>query len=190
MLPWHGSDRQGEPLVIRQAVRRDAPRYLEHLRALVAETRFMLQAPEDPLADPEEQRLQLDHIGRLSNSVAMVAVRPGRSPGRDPILGSLTLLGGTLARTRSGALLSMGVVASAWGLGIGGALLDVGMAWARQNPTLVRVGLQVYADNAPARGLYRSRGFVEEGVLRRDVRELDGAEEDLVGMSAWVGRPR
>ena len=43
--------------------------------------------------------------------------------------------------------------------------------------------LEACASNHAALALYRKVGFVEEGV-KRGVRELDGATDDLVGM-AW-----
>ncbi|MGM0574207.1 MAG: GNAT family N-acetyltransferase [Myxococcota bacterium] len=180
-------DREGDPLVVREAVRRDAPRFLEHMATIVRETTYMLQCAGDPLPDLDEQRALIDHFGRLRNSLCLVAVRPGRGPGRERIVGTLTLLGGQTSRTRQVAHLGMGVRREAWQRGIGSEMLDVALTWARANPILARVSLQVYSRNEPARALYRSRAFEVEGVLARDVR-LDDGWEDLVGMSLDVRR--
>ena len=187
-VPFMGRDARGGRYVVREAGRRDATRHIELTRDLVAETPFMLKGPRDVLPEAGEHRVYLEHLARLPNCLCLLAVRPGLAPGLGIAVGTLTLLGGQSYRTRHTAQLSMGVRASAWGVGIGGALLDAGLTWARARPILARVGLQVYASNAAARQLYVSRGFTEEGWLAREV-DMEGVWEDLVGMSVDVRAP-
>ncbi len=180
-LPWSGIDRTGEPLTLRKARRRDAPRYLDHLRRLVRETPFMLKSPEDPLPSLLEGIDILEEFDRRTNCLCVLATRPGR-PGRQAVLGSVTLIGGCGRRTRHSAELAMGVVRDLWGVGIGGLLLDAALTWARASAILTRVSLQVFSSNHAALRLYRSRGFVAEGLLRRFAK-WEGRYDDLVGMS-------
>jgi len=188
-VPWRGPDRAGRPLELREAVRRDAARYLEHLALIVAETPYMLQSADDPLPDISDQKEILDEYDRRPNCVCIVAARPGPAPGKQPIIGSVTLIGGRARRIAHAADLSMGVNRAAWGRGIGGLLLDAALTWARASPMLARVSLSVYSENRVATALYRSRGFVEEGVLRRYAK-WDGRYDDLIGMGVWVGGDR
>ncbi len=78
--------------------------------------------------------------------------------------------------------LGMGVVATDRGRGLGRALVTAALA-AAPEAGFRRVELEAYASNHAALSLYRKTGFVEEGV-KRGVRELDGATDDLVCM-AW-----
>ncbi|ANN69458.1 hypothetical protein BAU08_06670 [Bordetella bronchialis] len=78
-------------------------------------------------------------------------------------------------------VLGMGVHASWRGRGVGKALLSAALDAAAAQE-LSRIELEVYAGNAPARALYRSCGFVEEG-LKRKARYLDGLHEDVVIMA-------
>ncbi|MCB9730678.1 MAG: GNAT family N-acetyltransferase [Deltaproteobacteria bacterium] len=188
LLPWTGHDARGERLEIREAHRRDAARLLEHMAAIVAETEFMLQAAEDPLPEVDEQRVLLDHFARLKGCLQLVAVRPSGGVGRDPVVGSLSLINGQTSRTRHIAHLGMGVRESCWRRGVGSKLLDLALTWARAQPILERVTLQVYRRNAAAHALYRSRGFVDEGELIDEARVGDTLE-DLLGMSVDVGQP-
>lgn len=185
VLPWSGADRSGEKLEVREAHRRDAPRLLEHMAAIVGETEFMLQSPADPLPEVDEERVLLEHFARLKGCLQMVAVRPAGGPGRDPVVGSLSLFNGQTTRTRHIAHLGMGVRAVGWRRGIGGRMLDLALTWARRQPILERVTLQVYRSNTGAHALYVSRGFVDEGELKREVRLADGYES-LLGMSVDV----
>ena len=58
------------------------------------------------------------------------------------------------------------VAASARRRGIGSALIEEAMNWAR-DLGIVRLELTVFPHNAPAIALYRKLGFQEEGILRR-----------------------
>jgi len=185
---WQGEDRSGDPLVVRVATRRDAAHFIAHTHQLVTETEFMLKGAEDVLPGVPEQRLILEYFGQAMNCLCVVATRPARHMGREPILGSLTLTPGRTSRTQHCVQLGMGVIREAWGLGVGGHLLDHTLTWTRSNPILSRVSLQVYEDNEPARRLYVSRGFVAEGVMQDEVR-LAGGWTALVGMAYDASGP-
>lgn len=185
-LPWRGVDRLAAPLELREAGRRDGARYLEHLALIVAETQFMLQSAADPLPDITEQKDILEDYARRPNCVCIVAARPGPPAGKQGIIGSVTLVGGRSRRTAHAADLSMGVNRAAWGRGIGATLLDAALTWARTSPMLMRVSLSVYSENRVAAALYRSRGFLDEGVLVHYAK-CDGRYDDLIGMGIAVG---
>lgn len=185
-LPWHTEDRVGDGLVVREATAQDASHYVDHLGALVEETHFMLQSPDDPLPDVQDQRALLEQFHRIPNCLCVVALRPGRGLRRPDLAGSLTLLGGQTSRTRHVAQLGMGVRKQDWGRGVGGALMDAAVTWARANPVLRRVSLLVYDSNVTARRLYERKSFVSEGRLVREVKLGKGRYEDLLPMALDV----
>jgi ribosomal protein S18 acetylase RimI-like enzyme len=65
--------------------------------------------------------------------------------------------------------------------GIGSALLDAAIEWAR-GAGAHKVALQVWPDNEAAVALYRKFGFVEEGRLLRHYRRRNGELWDAVVM--------
>lgn len=67
------------------------------------------------------------------------------------------------------------------GQGVGSALLEAGIEWAREKG-MHKVALQMWPHNQPARTLYEKYGFVEEGVLRRHYPRKDGSLWDAVVM--------
>jgi RimJ/RimL family protein N-acetyltransferase len=83
-------------------------------------------------------------------------------------------------------VLAIGVHPSTWGMGLGRALLERLLEWARAHRDadggrVLRVELYTRADNARAIALYRSLGFTTEGVRRGFVRRDDGTfVDDLV----------
>ena len=80
-----------------------------------------------------------------------------------------------------GGSVGMGVLQEWRHQGLGRALLGACIRKAFGNG-LTRIELEVYADNAAAIGLYRSLGFVEEGLKRR-ARFLDGRYQDVMIMA-------
>ncbi len=185
-LPWRGSDRSGEGLEIRRAVRRDAARLLDHLGQTVAETPWMLLSEDDALPSIGEQQDLLAAIDRHATCLSLVAVRPGPRPGKAPVIGHLSLIAGTTSSTQHDVTLGMGVVRRTWGVGVGSLLLDTALTWARANPRVVRVTLQVFSDNPRARYLYDVRGFEVEGVLEGAVKLAADRYADLVAMGLDV----
>ena len=85
------------------------------------------------------------------------------------------------ARGHGVAELGMSVDEGRRGLGIGTALLEGCMAWARAEG-IHKLALEVFPHNEPAIGLYRKLGFVEEGLLRAHYRRRDGELWDAVVM--------
>ena len=79
------------------------------------------------------------------------------------------------------ASLAMSVAAGWRGRGVGSALLDAALGWAR-DAGAHKVALQVWPHNAPALRLYEKFGFVQEGLLRRHYRRRNGELWDVVVM--------
>ncbi|HEX2543943.1 MAG TPA: GNAT family N-acetyltransferase [Ramlibacter sp.] len=81
------------------------------------------------------------------------------------------------------------VIAPAWqGRGIGRQLLQRLLAWADDWANVLRVELNVHADNDRAIALYRSMGFVEEGRHRGYVLKA-GQYVDALTMARWHPKP-
>ena len=71
---------------------------------------------------------------------------------------------------------------SARGLGVGHSLLDLGLELGR-SLGLSKLTVDVMATNAGALELFERHGFHREAVLTRQVRDGDGALQDLVVMA-------
>jgi len=71
--------------------------------------------------------------------------------------------------------------------GVGRALMNELLCWARANPHVEKVELQVRSSNDRAIALYRSLGFVEEGRKTRRLKIGPNDYLDDVYMALWVG---
>jgi len=141
------------------------------LEAVTGEHRWLFSIEAPALA--EVTAYLVDHL--RTESPYFVAVEDGLVVGLCEIERSL----------RPGALyagsLGMAVLDGYRGRGIGARLLSACLAeaWA---VGMLRVELDVFADNARARRLYSRAGFVEEGV-RRAIRVVDGTAQDSLVMA-------
>ena len=78
-------------------------------------------------------------------------------------------------------------VRSGWrGRGVGTALVTALLDWAREQPTVEKVALSVFATNESGLALYRRLGFVEEGRRVSEIRFGPGRYADDVLMYRWV----
>jgi RimJ/RimL family protein N-acetyltransferase len=143
---------------IRQAAPADAPRLIAFLDALAAETDIdiPLEPGEFVLTIPEEEAIMQEYADS-DNSIFLVAETG------DEIIATSNCRGGKRKALRHVAHFGISV-ARAWrGKGVGNAMMQEVVRWARENPIIHRVELEVYARNLPAIHLYEKYGFQVEG---------------------------
>lgn len=98
------------------------------------------------------------------------------------IVGHVDLSGGRLITELHRAELGMGIERPHRGIGLGAALLDAALTWARETGTLHWVELGVFSANPRARRLYERFGFEQIGTVPDRFR-VDGVIIDDVRMA-------
>ena len=122
-----------------------------------------------------DERRYLRTIQRYPDAAVFVA------EDGDRIVGRLSLSRDPHPASRHVADLGLMVAASHRRRGIGRALLQQAVDWARDN-AVAKLELHVFPDNGPAIALYDSFGFVREGYRRNHYRR-DGEYVDAVLMA-------
>ena len=139
---------------------------------LVALARAVTSEPEDWLLTSSEwrstaaERRYLRAVRRSPHAAVFVAEAPAG------LVGRLSVARDVHPASRHVADLGLMVAASHRRQGIGRALLERTVDWARAN-SVGKLELHVFAHNAPAIALYESFGFVQEGYRRRHYRRDD-----------------
>lgn len=113
----------------------------------------------------------------------LIAERDGQAVGSAGLHPAATRL-----RRRHVATLGISVVGPAQGQGVGTALMAALLDYADRWAGIVRVELQVYADNARAIALYRKFGFEHEGTHRAYALR-DGQYVDSLSMARLHPNP-
>jgi ribosomal-protein-alanine N-acetyltransferase len=154
--------------VVRPATPADLDGIYDLMEIVAAERRWI---GTEPPVEREQRRVQAEEvIADEAKGTFLVAEADG-------IIASL----GLFLQPYGVADLGM-MVAEEWrGRGVGSALMEAAVAWARAS-SAHKISLQHWPHNEAAHALYRKFGFVEEGVLRRHYRRQSGEVWDAVVM--------
>jgi RimJ/RimL family protein N-acetyltransferase len=179
MNPSTTPDPAAEGFEVRPARPKDARSFFEMWSAVVAEGRFVR---------PDETRRPVRFYKRTfkrswsPDRADLVAVGGRR------VVGHLTVVREDSSVCRHVASLGIAVGERWRGRGVGSALMQEAIRWARQMG-VEKLALSVYPDNAAAREMYRRFGFVEEGCLTGHSKKAIGYRDEIL-MGLWlVPRP-
>ena len=171
--------RDGSHATARSMERGDEEGLLELERAVVMNGRGVVKGPADLPESAAEWTPRIDEWLALDPAMglALVATIDGR------LVAEATIRRLPPSLIRHVALVALQVHPDVQGRGLGRALMDDLLRWARRTPTdgadrVLRVELYVRADNVRARSLYRSLGFEDEGRRRAFVRDSEGRLHD------------
>ena len=145
-----------EWLTVRPAVPGDADALVELGRDVASEPELWLTYDRTR----GDERRNVRGVQRDANVAVLVAET------EEGIVGRLSIARDRSPLSRHVAEFGLMVAAGARRRGIGSALIEEAMQWAK-DLGIVRLELTVFPHNAPAIALYRKLGFQEEGVLRR-----------------------
>lgn len=151
------------PITIRRATTQDAAAFAR----IIGHPDVLPGLMQLPYATEERWKAMLTEsqaLGKLD--LQLVAEWPS-SNGAARVVGTAGLHpAGTALRRRHVMTIGLAVAADAQGQGVGRALMQALCDYADQWGQVLRLELHVYADNARAIALYRSLGFVQEGLHR------------------------
>jgi RimJ/RimL family protein N-acetyltransferase len=153
---------------VRRATADDFDRILRLFEAVAAERRHILT---EPPIDGELRRQQFLDGLQSDEAHRFVAEAEGE------IIGDLA----AFRRGTGPATIGMHVASSWRGQGVGTALMQACLDWARE-AAVHKLSLEVFPWNEPAIALYRKFGFVEEGRLRKQYRRQSGELWDVLVM--------
>lgn len=164
---------------IRHARPEDAP-LLAAAERTIARVPGRLASRPDEIVDDAVRRLIVD-LEAQGRGIYLVAERAGA------IVGHALLEALALAVTSHVVRLTIAVHEGHQGQGVGRALMNELLRWARSNPRVDKVELQVRSSNDRAIALYRSLGFIEEGRKTRRLKLGPNEYLDDIYMALWVG---
>lgn len=115
-------------------------------------------------------------------SINILAVEPGSGE----IIGFINFKGNDRRRVAHWGVFGITVHAEHRSRGIGAALIQALLDWARASEKIEKVVLQVFEPNHHARALYVKMGFKEESRRARLIKLEDGTYVDDIEMGLWV----
>jgi RimJ/RimL family protein N-acetyltransferase len=150
------------PIVIREAKLEDAEQLLAHINAIAEEpsSQILLWPGELQLTIEQEQKWISANLA-AENSTVLVAEAGSK------IVGVLSCKGGEQKGTRHTTTLGVSIHKDWRNQGVGRALMERAIAWAKETGVIKRIQLEVTAGNASGIHLYEKLGFEKEGLRRR-----------------------
>jgi RimJ/RimL family protein N-acetyltransferase len=178
----HSDPDRAESIRIRPAVESDAPALLRFLAAVGEETPYLTFGAEGPAVSEADERAYIARVCAADKCVMLLAEMDGR------LVGCLTFEGGARWRIRHVGEFGLSVARSHWGRGVGQALVEALVGWARAGGIVRKLNLRVRADNERAIRLYERLGFTVEGRLARDLAD-GGRFFDSIAMGLTIDPP-
>jgi len=166
-------------LAIREAKSEDAPHTVDYLEHIAGETPYLAFGPgEWNRSVADEEKLIKDYLDS-SNQIFLMAEIDSQ------VVGCLTFRAIDRPRIRHTGTLGLSVAKKYWGLGIGAYLVESLFEWAKMTGIVRKINLRVRTDNARAVALFKRLGFIEEGLISREV-FTSGRFYDCISMGMQI----
>lgn len=106
---------------------------------------------------------------------------------KDQLIGMVACKGTSWKRSaHMGTVIGLGVLPSHKKKGVGQALMEKLIVWAKKKASIHRLQLDVYTDNKEAVSLYQKLGFKKEGVKKKYAQKKDGIYQDSLAMVLFL----
>lgn len=171
-----------QQVFVREATIQDAADFIRCVKRYIEESEFMVMEADEFAPDIRQGREFIQSFTENDNSLLIVAVH------NDTIIGNLDITGGRRIRLRHTGLVGLGMLPEYQKLGLGTILLKGGIDWARKNPVLEKLWLQIVAANEGAVTFYEKMGFVEEGRQKGFIKSGTNTYYDNLLMAMSIDR--
>lgn len=172
--------KSGKSLVIRNPIESDAAALIAYSKIVFASTDQLLNTVEEYTITEEGEKVWINNFLQNPDSLALVAELDHQ------IVGMLFFMSQTKRKSAHAGEFGVNVHPDHQSHGIGKALTESLMEWAKKHPKIEKVFLQVFATNTKAIGLYKKLGFKEEGRHVKAIKQDDGTYVDILQMYVEV----
>lgn len=166
-------------VTIRQAEIADAEKLLQCIKTYVPESEYVPKLKQEMTLTVEQEKDWINSFLINENSLLLIAEY------ENEIIGNIDLNGNGRIIMKHTAVIGMGMLKEWRNSGLGTVLLNSAIEWAKENPILELLWLQVYTENKLALSLYKKIGFEENGVIKNFFKQ-DGKYFDNLTMTMNV----
>ena len=172
--------RDGRKVLIRCAQESEAPALLEAVRIVFLDGDGMITEADEFTKTEDDEKAWIKALNDDPKQLLLVADVDGL------IVGNIDFHIKKARRVSHWGSFGMSVRPEWRSCGVGTALLDCLLVWARSVPEIEKVTLGVRADNHRAIALYNRHGFVQTGLEKNYLKMSDGSYVDHYTMETFV----
>jgi len=168
--------KDGRAFLIRKPDDNDAEKIIQYSKLLFASTDQVLTTLEEYTITVAEEKIWINNS--LQNPAAITLV----AEANESIIGLLFFVPLTKKKNRHMGEFGVNVHPDYQAKGIGRALVETLLNWAKGNSQIEKVFLNVLATNSNAIKLYKDLGFTEEGRHVKAIKQITGEYVDSIQM--------
>lgn len=173
--------KNGESITIRSCEASDAAALMHCVKTYLNDSEYIPKSSEEFNLTIEQEQQWIQSLNESPNSLLLVAVYDGN------IIGNIDITGSGRKMMAHTAVIGMGMLQEWRNCGLGSALMEAGITWAKSNAILEILWLQVYLQNQLGLGLYRKMNFIENGIIPNFFKH-NGKYYDVLTMSLSVNK--
>jgi RimJ/RimL family protein N-acetyltransferase len=170
----------GREFIIRRPTEHDASDIISYSKLLFASTDQVLTTQDEYTITVENEKIWINNFNGNEDSLVLIAELDQQ------ITGLLFFMPNTKKKNSHTGEFGVSVHPGFQRQGIGRLLIEALLAWAKENPRIEKVYLNVFATNKHAINLYQRLGFAEEGRHVKAVKQSGGEYVDVLQMYAWT----
>ncbi|KZE64846.1 GNAT family acetyltransferase [Fictibacillus phosphorivorans] len=147
---------------IRRAATDDAQNMIDFYNVVGGESDYLSFGANEFKRDLQEYKDYITATSQEPNSIMLLATIDSK------IIGIATINSSQKERTKHVGTLGIVISEKYTGMGLGKALMNELLEWAKQNGITKKISLVTNESNTKAIDLYRKLGFEQEGLLKKD----------------------
>ena len=152
--------KNNKEVLVRSATVSDAENIMNTIKTYISDSEYIPKMFEE-FKMTLEQEINWIHSFTISeNSLLLVAEYEGE------IIGNIDINGNPRIIMYHTGMIGMGMLQEWRNAGLGTALMESAISWAKENPVLELLWLQVYTENQLGLYLYKKMGFEEIGIMK------------------------
>jgi RimJ/RimL family protein N-acetyltransferase len=151
--------KNGKSVLIRIAETSDAPRLLNLIKNYLDDSPYIPKSTSEFHLTLLQEETWIQSFLDAPNSLLLVAEY------EDQLIGNIDLTGNKRQIMQHNALVGMGMLLEWRNHGLGTVLMQTAIDWAKTNPLLENLQLEVYAENLAGIKLYEKMGFKQCGII-------------------------
>ncbi|WP_026679489.1 GNAT family N-acetyltransferase [Fictibacillus gelatini] len=172
--------KNGQTFYVKAALPEDAEKILAFNKAIISEAPYLVTTEAEFNITYDQEKELLKQMADDKGKLAIIAEYQGE------VIGFLDFHNGHKERTKHQGAFGMSVAGIFRNQGVGKALLTVLLEWAKGNPLIEKVCLEVFADHSNAICLYKKLGFAEEGRKVKAIKIDSETYHDLIVMAHFT----